>query len=155
MLVGGVTTPAVKSSEFHLNSSFFVINTFPPVWCPMNLEWALLFFRFCEKAPSSSAAVLSLAYPCTSTIKLFSQTKQKRHLISCEPSGNAELCDEANWLNLYKNGWEASLACVFWMSGLLSETPNHTLCPPPLFMWAEWWAQVCLLGHRGKEISHI
>lgn len=66
------------------------------------------FFCFCAKAPSSSAAVLSLAYPCTSTIKLFSQTKQKRHLISCEPSGNAELCDEANWLNLYKNGWEAS-----------------------------------------------
>lgn len=60
--------------------------------------------------------------------KLFSQTKQKHHLISCEPSGSGELCDQANWFNLKKNRTIPLVACVFeWVPLTASCVPHPSL----------------------------
>lgn len=83
--------------------------------------------------------------------KLFSQTKQKHHLISCEPSGNGKLCDQANWFDLKKNGTDPLVACVFeWDPLTASCVPHPSLITFVIHSW--WWAPVWCVG-AGKPLA--
>lgn len=77
--------------------------------------------------------------------KLFSQTKQMRHLISCEPSGNEELCDQANWFDFKKNGTVPLVACVFEWDPLTASCVPY----PSFFTFvirSQGWAPVWCIG---------